>query len=73
MHQHPLSPPFSSYRQLIFPGSSSGVDALWCHANHPMADEMQLLDAEPISCYCCARPSSEWPCISQDYRNRITA
>ena len=32
-----------------------GIDFLWLHATHPMADEMQLLDAndsdEPISCY----------------------
>ncbi len=41
-----------------------GIDFLWLHATHPMADEIQLLDAndsdEPISCYCCGRPSSEW-------------
>ena len=41
-----------------------GIDFLWLHATHPMADEMQLLNAndsdESISCYCCGRPSNDW-------------
>ena len=41
-----------------------GIDFLWLHATNQMADEMQLLDVndseEPLSCYCCGRPSGEW-------------
>lgn len=41
-----------------------GIDFLWLQATNQMADEMQLLNAndsdEPISCYCCGRPSGQW-------------
>ncbi len=42
------------------------MELIFCgqHATHRMADEMQLLDVndseEPISCYCCGRPSGLW-------------
>ncbi|MGI2030020.1 hypothetical protein [Endozoicomonas acroporae] len=50
-----------------------GIDFLWQYATSPMADEMQLLDVndsnEPISCYCCGRPSGEWS--APQYQMRV--
>ena len=46
-----------------------GIDFLWQQVTSQMADEMSLVDCrdnalephrEPISCYCCGRPSAEW-------------